>query len=104
MSRRRFRKRADATVVAVQLRLETGGFTYEKWGGPQRCVANDWLVDNDGDVYTVGEQTFASTYRRVGPGRYQKVTEVWAERAEAHALDRAAARGDRRASPPGEED
>lgn len=78
-----YRKRADQAVVAVQLALETDGFTYQKWGGAQRCKPGDWIVDNGGDVYTVDRETFARSYRRVAPGRYLKVAPVWAEAAAA---------------------
>ena len=77
--RRRFRKKADSYVVAVQLDLETEGFTYRKWGAEQRCKCGDWLVDNQGDIYSVNGDVFARTYRRVGPGVYVKTTPVWAE-------------------------
>jgi len=49
--RRRYRKKASQFVVAVQLALDTPGFEYRKWGADQRCKRNDWLVNNDGDVY-----------------------------------------------------
>ncbi len=81
--RRRYRKRSDALVTAVQLRLETDGFTYHKWGAVQRCKPGDWLVENDGDIYTVDAAVFASTYEAAGPGRYRKVAIVWAEQAQA---------------------
>jgi hypothetical protein len=68
----------------VRLLLDTDGLVYRKWGGEQRAKAGDWIVDNDGDVYTVDAEVFARTYRPVsewGPGAYVKVTSVWAERA-----------------------
>ena len=77
--RLRYRKKADQYVVAVQLNLETDGFTYRKWGGEQRCKRGDWLVDNGGDNYTVDAEVFEKTYRRVNPGTYVKTTPVWAE-------------------------
>jgi hypothetical protein len=77
--RQRYRRKPDQTVVAVQLRLDTEGFTYRKWGGEQRCKAGDWLVDNDGEVYTVDQESFALTYRHVGKGAYVKSAPVWAE-------------------------
>jgi hypothetical protein len=80
--RRRFVKRADQPVVAVPLALETGGFTYEKWGSTQRCKPGDWIVQNGGEVYTVDREVFARTYRQVGPGTYVKTTPIWAEQAE----------------------
>ncbi len=88
----KYLKKATAFVVAVQLDLETDGFTYEKWRGTQTCKPGDWLVDNDGDVYTVDRDTFARTYRPKpkSPGVYRKTTPVWAEIAErdGHILTR----------------
>ena len=55
------------------------GFTYRKWGAEQLCKPGDWLVDNEGDIYTIDRDVFAETYRRVGPGRYAKITPVWAK-------------------------
>jgi hypothetical protein len=81
--RRKYKKRPDQTVHAVRLDLETDGFTYRKWGADQRCKRGDWLVDNDGDVYTVDADSFARTYRHVGDAAYVKTTPVWAERADA---------------------
>lgn len=80
-ARHRYVKRADRPVVAVRLALDTDGLVYRKWGGEQRAKAGDWLVDNDGDVYTVDADVFARTYRGTGPGTYVKTTPVWAERA-----------------------
>lgn len=81
---RRYVPRASAPVIAVQLTLDTAGFTYEKWGATQTCKPGDWIVHKDGgDTYTVDQASFARTYRRVGPGHYLKVTPVWAERAAA---------------------
>ena len=78
-TRRRYRKKADRFVVAVQLDLDTDGFTYRKWGAEQRCKRGDWLVDNQGDIYSVDGGVFARTYRSVGPGLYVKTTPIWAE-------------------------
>ncbi len=77
--RRRYRKRADQFVVAVQVDLDTDGFSYRKWGAQQRCKRGDWLVDNGGDIYTVDRDVFADTYRKVDAGKYVKTTPVWAE-------------------------
>jgi len=79
MSRRKYVKRPSEFVVAVKLDLDTDGFTYRKWGGTQTCKRGDWLVNNDGDTYTVDGETFARTYRATGPGTYVKTTPVWAE-------------------------
>jgi hypothetical protein len=78
-NRRRYRKKADQFVAAVQLDLDTDGFTYRKWGAEQRCQQGDWVVDNDGDHYTVDGEVFARTYRKLSPGIYVKTTPIWAE-------------------------
>ena len=78
---RKYRRAAQASVTAVQLDLETEGFTYRKWGGTQRCKPGDWLVDNDGEVYTIDAETFAGTYEKVGLGVYAKNVPVWAKEA-----------------------
>lgn len=83
MTRHRYRPRQDRPVIAVQLKLDMPGFSYVKWGHDQRCKANDWLVDNDGEVYTVDAESFARTYRALQRGAYVKTTCVWAEQAAA---------------------
>lgn len=75
---RKYVRRADRSVTAVQLDLDTDGFTYRKWDGVQTASAEDWLVNNGGDVYTVERETFERTYRMVSPGVYVKVQSVWA--------------------------
>jgi hypothetical protein len=82
-ARQQYNKRASQLVIAVQVDLETDGFTYQKWGGMQKCKRGDWLVNNSGDTYTVDRSTFARTYRATGPGTYVKATSVWAEIANA---------------------
>lgn len=79
--RQKYIKRANQAVVAVQLALDTTGFQYQKWGATQTCKAGDWIVNNLGDTYTVDQETFALTYREVGPGVYVKSAPVWAEAA-----------------------
>jgi hypothetical protein len=81
-NRRRFSPRPENLVVAVPLRFDTDGFVYKKWGATQRCKAGDWIVDNNGDFYTVEASVFARTYREASPGVYRKITPVWAEIAE----------------------
>jgi hypothetical protein len=76
---KQYRKKDSAVIMAVQLNLDTPGFIYEKWGGEQRCKSGDWLVDNQGDCYTIDQQTFADTYTPLSPGVYQKTQAVWAE-------------------------
>ena len=68
----------------MQLNLETAGFTYQKWGGTQSCCKGDWLVDNQGDFYTVKEEVFSKTYRQVSPGIYRKVVPICAEIARVN--------------------
>jgi hypothetical protein len=75
--RRKYRKRTP--VAAVQLDLETSGFTYQKWGGTQRCAAGDWLVNTGDDTYTVQRDSFAKTYEKIDVGKYPKMTPIWAE-------------------------
>ncbi len=77
---RQYRKKASNEVVAVRLELDTDGFTYEKWGGTQRCKAGDWIVYNKGDTYTGDADTFADTYEEEEgrPGLFVKITPVWA--------------------------
>ena len=76
---RKYQKKPDQYVVAVQVDLDIDGFTYKKWGGVQKCKKGDWLVDNAGDIYTVDRSVFEKTYKMVESGRYVKVTPVWAE-------------------------
>jgi hypothetical protein len=81
--RKKYVKRPDQTVHAVRLALDTDGFSYRKWGGQQRCKAGDWIVNSDGDTYTVDADTFARTYRHVRDGAYLKIAPVWAEQVTA---------------------
>ena len=85
MVRKRYRKKQSENqiVTAVQLNLETQGLSYIKWGGEQRCKAGDWLVDNKGECYTVEEESFYKTYRKVVPGQYIKFSHIWAYQSEA---------------------
>jgi hypothetical protein len=81
-ARRRYLRRPDQPVVAVRLALDLDSFVYRKWDAEQRAKPGDWVVDNDGDVYTVDADTFGQTYRQTGRGTYVKTTPVWAERAD----------------------
>lgn len=78
----KFQKKSDQFITAVQLDLDTEGFEYQKWGGTQKCKAGDWLVNNNGEVYTVDKESFAETYEFVSPGVYFKPKVVWAACAE----------------------
>jgi hypothetical protein len=79
----KYQKKATHYVIAVKLDLARLGFSFFKWGATQRAKPGDWLVDNDGDIYTVDGRSFARTYRRLGPGRYLKTSPVWACVADA---------------------
>lgn len=78
----RYKKRPEFQITAVQIRLETDGLSYQKWGDTQLAKANDWLVDTGDNVYTIEDQAFTRTYRQVSPGRYEKVAPVFAKQAE----------------------
>jgi hypothetical protein len=80
--RARYHKKASKYVVAIRLDLETDGIVYRKWKDTQRAKRGDWLVDNEGDIYTVDADAFARTYERVVAGLYIKTTPVWAEVAK----------------------
>ncbi len=71
---RRYRRKPGHYVIAIRLDLDTGGFHYRKWGGQQHCKPGDWLVFNQGDIYTVDAEVFARIYRQTGPGQYGKIT------------------------------
>lgn len=77
----RYIKKQQHLVTAVQLNLETTGFTFEKWGGQQQCRVGDWLVNSDDDCYTVADASFQQTYRQVSPGRYYKHATIKARKA-----------------------
>jgi len=79
---RQYRKRQEQLVSAVQLDLETDGFTYQKWGSKQRCNSGDWLVRSDDDCYTIARDSFENTYTEVSPGRFVKHATVSATQAE----------------------
>ncbi len=78
---KRYRRREMTTVTAVQIALETDGFTYRKWGEEQVARAGDWLVNNNGNVYTVDGKEFGRSYIHVRDGVYEKTAPVWAETA-----------------------
>lgn len=78
-TRQKFVKRSSQFVVAVQLDLLTNGFTYQKWGSVQSCKPGDWIVNNNGDTYTINRDVFLATYKATAPGQYVKTTPVWAE-------------------------
>ena len=76
-------RREKTLITAVRLNLSTAGFAYEKWGHAQHCKPGDWIVDNNGDIYTIDAASFATTYREVSPGRYEKSVPIWARQADS---------------------
>lgn len=93
--RRRYRKKIQRPVTAVQLDLDCDDFTYTKWGGEQLCKKGDWLVNNGGDTYTVDGNVFARTYKALSPGVYVKSAPIWAEVAtEAGTVETLEGRSD----------
>lgn len=78
---KKYLRRPETAVTAVQIDLETEGFTYEKWGGTQKAKAGDWLVNSGNDAYTIERETFAQTYEQMSPGRFIKSAPVWAREA-----------------------
>ena len=80
--RLKYKKKPTSVVTAVQLDLDTEGFTYNKWDCKQVCKRGDWLVNNNGDTYTVSKETFERTYEMISLGVYYKSATVWAEVAE----------------------
>jgi len=64
MERKCYRKKVNQVIAAVQLKLDTTGIIYRKWGDNQLCKPNDWIVDNSGEVYTIDNESFEKTYNR----------------------------------------
>jgi hypothetical protein len=77
--RRKYVKKANQRVVAVRLDLDTKGLVYRKWGARQVAKRGDWLVDNNGEIYSVDGKVFARTYKQLRTGIFLKTTPVWAE-------------------------
>ncbi len=78
---KQYQRKKKATITAVCMDLQIEGFEYQKWGGVQRCKPGDWLVNNQGDTYTIDAETFARTYKMVSAGVYEKDAPVWAVEA-----------------------
>jgi len=68
-------------VIAVQINLDTEGLDYNKWGGPQHAKQGDWLINNDGECYTIDNESFQLTYKNIGKGLYVKTGNIWAAKA-----------------------
>lgn len=77
-------KRKPNLVVAVQLNFDIDNsilFKYKKWGDIQSAKPNDWVVNNEGEVYTIDDESFNQTYEFISLGCYTKVGYVWATEA-----------------------
>ncbi len=79
--RRKYRKGAGTPISAIQLKLDTEGLKYTKWGAEQSCKPGDWIVDNEEDVYTIDQAEFSRTYTKISEGRYVKTANIWARKA-----------------------
>ena len=86
MSLKRYRKQQCESVFALPLTLHKATLRFHKWGNEQVAKEGDWLVSNDGELYTVDGDSFAKTYEPVGPCRYRKTGSVWAELADADGV------------------
>lgn len=81
MKQKKYQKKEKQIVLALQINLDTEGLKYNKWGGEQQCQSGDWLVNNNGDCYTVNEESFDKTYTEIGPAQFVKTAPVWATQA-----------------------
>lgn len=77
---KKYSKRKEFIVTAVQLNLNTEGLNYKKWGSNQLAKSGDWVVDNNGECYTINKESFEKTYKMLSPGVYHKEGFVWAEK------------------------
>ena len=84
--RKKYKKRSNQFIVAVQLELETDGLTYKKWGAEQYAKPGDWIVKNRDDVYTIDQDVFKKTYMSIGDSKYVKTTPIWAEKTTQHGI------------------
>jgi hypothetical protein len=77
-NKQRYLQRPGNTVHAIQMTLGIESLTYRRWGDLQSAKEGDWLVERDGQAHTVDADSFAHTYRKVGPALYEKHSTVWA--------------------------
>lgn len=78
--RKKYCKKANQFITAVQLDFKTEGFTYQKWGSTQQAKPGDWLVKNGNDTYTIDNEVFEKTYCQIDDAKYVKTTPIWAEK------------------------
>jgi hypothetical protein len=81
---KRYHKKAEQTIVAVQLNFDTPGLHYEKWGAKQFAKKDDWLANNNGSIYSIDNAAFERTYQLVSPGQYRKISDIYATLADQH--------------------
>lgn len=62
-------------IFALQL---TEPKTYQAWGGTQHAKVGDWWVNNNGEEYSIDQESFAKTYTRIEADIYTKTGDVWA--------------------------
>lgn len=75
-TRRRYRKKPDQFVVAIQLDLDTEGLTYVKWGARQQCKREDCLVDNQGGYLFCKQRSLCEN---LSPGQPRNLYEIRAD-------------------------
>lgn len=80
---KQYERRPDGLIIAIQIRLdlEAGGIAYRKWDSEQWGKRGDWLINDDGDTYTVSAENFANDYELSESGLYRNTAKVWAEEA-----------------------
>ena len=81
-----YRQREGKQVHAIRLNLDLDAFSFRKWGGLQKAKRGDWLIERDGDTYTVDAEVFARTYQQIGPATYVKQSSVWAKPADSDGV------------------
>lgn len=70
---RRYKRKGNEVVIAIQLDLDTEGFSYQKQGAERRCNAQDWLLSDRSGTYAVDDSTFARAFEEIGVGQYTMV-------------------------------
>jgi hypothetical protein len=83
---KRYKRKDNTPIVAVQMALKFTELVYELWDGVQRAKPGDWLVFSPSvshnPTYTIDGDSFAATYEPVEGvhGHYRKQA-VWAKQA-----------------------
>lgn len=79
---KKYYKKKSLIVNAMQIALPDCEVNYKKWGGDQTAKSGDWIVENNGESYTVEEESFKNTYQHIKADQYKKTAPVWAEVTE----------------------